>query len=178
MRNEIDFWEKRNESSFVFLNGTKPERSGVYITVSVLTWSEARWDQMKGAKQHVAQKSDRFTFPLLVLSQAERPGRALAGGTSGGLHLQQLRGLLSADHAERAGEAAGHSSLINIARSSCISLRHSQQSKSVDEGYGVGKTVDGDGQRLSGGRPRIAGEALDWLWPARKRRWSVVAWGW
>jgi hypothetical protein len=115
---------------------------------------------MKGAKQHVAQKSDRFTFPLLVLSQAERPGRALAGGTSGGLHLHHLRGLLSADHAERAGEAAGHSSFINVARSSCISLRHSQESKSVDVGKGVGKTVDGDGQRLSGGRPRIAGEAL------------------
>src|SRR6266852_8452412 len=42
MRNEIGFWvlrtrEKRNASSFVFLNGTKTVRSGVYYFGSVLT---------------------------------------------------------------------------------------------------------------------------------------------
>ena len=42
MRNEIGFWvlrtwEKRNESSFVFINGTKTVRSGVYYFGSVLT---------------------------------------------------------------------------------------------------------------------------------------------
>ena len=83
MRNEIGFWvlrtwEKRNVSSFVFLNGTKTVRSGVYYFGSVLTRSEALWYQVKGAKQHVAQKSDRFPFPLFVLSQAERPGRFYA----------------------------------------------------------------------------------------------------
>jgi hypothetical protein len=83
MRNEIGFWvlrtwEKRNASSFVFLNGTKTVRSGVYYFGSVLTRSEALWYHVKGAKQHVAQKSDRFPFPLFVLSQAERPGRFYA----------------------------------------------------------------------------------------------------
>jgi len=42
MRNEIGFWvlrtrEKRNASSFVFLSGTKTERSGVYFFGGVLT---------------------------------------------------------------------------------------------------------------------------------------------
>ncbi len=76
MRNEIGFWvlrtwEKRNASSFVFLNGTKTVRSGVYYFGSVLTRSEAHWYQVKGAEQHVAQKSDRFILALFVIDRYE-----------------------------------------------------------------------------------------------------------
>jgi pimeloyl-ACP methyl ester carboxylesterase len=69
----------------------------------------------KGVESDVAQKSDLLIFPVFVLSQAEGSGRAIAGRTSGCLHLQHLRGLLSTGHAERAREAASSPSLLNVA---------------------------------------------------------------
>jgi hypothetical protein len=69
----------------------------------------------KGAESYVAQKSDRIILALFVLSQAEGPGRAIAGRTSWGLHLQHLHGVLSTGHAERAREAASSPTLLNVA---------------------------------------------------------------
>jgi len=37
-----------------------------------------------------------YAFPKLYKVE-ERPGRAIAGGTAGGLHVQHLRGVLSAE---------------------------------------------------------------------------------
>jgi hypothetical protein len=107
-------WEKINESAK--RSSREPKRSEKVYTSLEAFWpercekSEALYAQVKGVEQHVAQKSDRFCVPLFFLSQDERPGRAIAGGTSRGLHLQYLRGLLSTDHAERAREAASPSS--------------------------------------------------------------------
>jgi hypothetical protein len=116
MRNELDCWL-----------GTRllePKRSGgVYTLVEVFS-PERRGSER--SRTYVAPKSDLIILPRFVLSQIERPGRALAGRTAGCLHLQYLRGWLSTSHAKRAREAASPPSLRN-ASSSCFPTPQSDQ---------------------------------------------------
>jgi len=116
MRNEIACW--------LDTRLLEPKRSGrVYTLVEVFS-PERRGSER--SRTYVAQKSDLIILPMFVLSQIERPGRALAGRTAGRLHLQHLRGLLSTSHAKRAREAASSPSLLNVS-SSCFPTPQSDQ---------------------------------------------------
>jgi hypothetical protein len=100
-------------------SGTKTARKSVYIPVGVLVFQtrpvKLSFEESKGAEPYVAQKSDLIILPVFVLSQIERPGRAIACGTARRLHLQYVCKLLSTGYAERAREAASSSSLLNLA---------------------------------------------------------------
>ena len=99
-------------------SGTKTARKSVYFPVGVLVFQtrpvKHSFQESKGAEPYVAQKSDLIILPVFVLSQIERPGRAIARGTARRLHLQYVCGLLSTGYAERAREAARSSSLLNV----------------------------------------------------------------
>ena len=160
LRNEIDSGKKINGSAK--RSAREPKRSArVYPSLEAFSpgsreKSEARCAQVKGVEQQVAQKSDLFCFPLSFLSPDERPSRAIAGRTLRSLHWQYLPGLLSADHAARAREAASPSSLLNGARS--YLPFHHRQTERGGKGDGNPEEVQLDRRRLL--RAGIAGQSL------------------